>query len=347
LGPDLDVLAKIQEEFQKKMTESKMMTDIETSYRAGLPELQILPNRDEAALRGVSVSDINRTIQAMIGGVKVARYTKDGYRYDVRLRLDKVNRSNKEDVLKLEVRNNRGEIVPLANVVTLDEQKILQEINRENRQRTVTLTANIAEGSSQDKAIRFIREESKTLPNGYRLKFSGSSEAFQETFKGLILAIILGIVVAYMLLGSQFNSFFQPVIVLLAIPFSLSGAFFALLLFQQSLNIYSMIGILLVMGLVMKNSIMLVDFTNKKIEEGLSIRKALEVACPLRLRPILMTSIATIAGAVPAALSLGPGAESMKPLAWTVIGGMLISTLFTLFVVPAFYLMFVKERSVK
>jgi len=159
-----------------------------------------------------------------------------------------------------------------------------------------------------------------------------------------MLAMFLGVMVTYMLLASQFNSFLQPLIILLAIPFSLSGAFLALLVFRQSLNIYSMIGILLILGLVLKNSIMLVDFTNKKKnDEKMNVEDAIKAASPLRLRPILMTSLATIVGAIPAALALGPGAESRIPMALTVIGGITISTLFTLVVVPCVYKMMIRK----
>lgn len=343
LGPNFEKLSEISKDFQKKMEDSGLMTDVDSNFREGLPEVQIIPNRDAAALRGVSVADINSTIQAMIGGVVVGRYTQDAYRYDIRVRLREDNRSKKEDILKLSVRNNRGEMIPLSDLVTINQTTILQEITREDRQRAITLTANVAPNSSQEKALNFARGLTKELPDGYQIKFSGSAEAFKETFDGLILAMILGVAVAYMLLGAQFNSFLQPMIILLAIPFSLSGAFFALLVFGQSLNIYSMIGILLVLGLVLKNSIMLVDFTNKKRAEGKNVLEALKEACPIRLRPIIMTALATIVGALPAALAIGPGAESRIPMALTIIGGMTISTFFTLYVVPCVYEIVVKD----
>lgn len=344
LGPNFEELSKISEDLKKKMEESGLMTDVDSNYRAGLPEVQIIPNRDAASLRGVSVADINQTIQALIGGVVVGRYTQDAYRYDIRVRLKEDNRSQKEDILKLFVRNNRGEMIALSDLVTINQTTILQEITREDRQRAITLTANVAPGASQEKAMDYAKHLESELPDGYQVKFSGSAEAFNETFRGLVLAMILGVLVTYMLLASQFNSFLQPLIILLAIPFSLSGAFFALLVFKQSINIYSMIGILLVLGLVLKNSIMLVDFTNKKLEEGMGVMDALRAACPMRLRPIIMTSLATIVGALPAALSIGAGAESRVPMALTIIGGMAISTFFTLYVVPCVYEVVVKPK---
>jgi hydrophobe/amphiphile efflux-1 (HAE1) family protein len=344
LGPNFEELSTVAKELKEKMQNSGLMMDVDSNYREGLPEVQIIPNRAAAALRGVSVSDINETIQALIGGVVVGRYTQDAYRYDIRVRLKEEDRNKKEDILKLLVRNNRGEMIPLSDVVTLKEATILQEITRENRQRSITLTANIAAGASQENAMNFVKDLSKDLPQGYQMQFGGSTEAFKQTFDGLILAMILGILVTYMLLASQFNSFLQPLIILLAIPFSLSGAFLALLIFKQSLNIYSMIGILLVLGLVLKNSIMLVDFTNNKRLEGFNIIDALKTACPLRLRPIIMTSLATIVGALPAALALGAGAESRIPMALTIIGGVAISTFFTLYVIPCVYEIVIREK---
>ena len=184
----------------------------------------------------------------------------------------------------------------------------------------------------------------KHLPPGYALVESGSSESFKETFKSLLVALALGILIAYMILGAQFNSFIDPVTVLVALPFSFSGAFLGLWLTGQTINMYSMIGLILLMGIVKKNSILLVDFTNQRREEGLSVQDALKDACPKRLRPILMTTFSTVAGAVPLALSLGPGSESLKPMAIAIIGGSLVSTVLTLVVVPAMYSLFAYKK---
>ena len=175
------------------------------------------------------------------------------------------------------------------------------------------------------------------LPAGYHIVYTGNTQTSQESFSNLMIALMLGILVAYMVLASQFNSFVHPLAVLLALPFSITGAFIALWMTGVTLNIYSMIGLLLLMGIVKKNSILLVDFTNHKREEGLEIHDALLDACPLRLRPILMTSFATIAAAIPSALSSGPGSETTRPMAVVVIGGVLMSTLLTLLVVPCAY----------
>jgi HAE1 family hydrophobic/amphiphilic exporter-1 len=176
------------------------------------------------------------------------------------------------------------------------------------------------------------------MPNNYHVVFSGGSQAFKESNQSMVFALILGIFVAYMVLASQFNSFMHPFTVLLALPFSVTGAFAALFLSRSSLNLYSMIGLILLMGIVKKNSILLVDFTNvRRSQLGMGVREALLEACPIRLRPILMTSVATVAAAIPLALATGAGSETMKPMALAVIGGVTVSTLLTLFVVPCAY----------
>jgi HAE1 family hydrophobic/amphiphilic exporter-1 len=185
------------------------------------------------------------------------------------------------------------------------------------------------------------------LPSGYHIVFSGSSQTFQESFDSLIFALVFGILVAYMVLATQFNSFVDPFTILMALPFSVTGAFVSLWAFNQSLNIYSMIGLILLMGIAKKNSILLVDFTNQVREEGKNTMDALIHACPIRLRPIVMTSVATIAGAVPAALSIGPGSETRIPMAITVIGGVIVSTVFTLYLVPCVYLVMTRFENRK
>jgi multidrug efflux pump subunit AcrB len=261
-----------------------------------------------------------------------------GHRDEVRVKLQEKYMEQPSDISKIWVRNNRGELIPLSEVVTIEETKSLLTITRYNRERAISIYANVAAGKSQSVAIEFIENlATEILPAGYHITLSGSSEAFRESFQSLIAALVLGIFVAYMVLGAQFNSFVHPLAVLLALPFSVTGAFIALRVTGSSLNIYSLIGILLLMGIVKKNSILLVDFTNQRRTEGLGVHDALIEACPLRLRPILMTSIATIAAAIPAALSLGPGAETFTHWAFLVIGGVLLYTLLSILVVPCVY----------
>ena len=337
-GPDWDALAATALEMERRMSDNPRMVDVDTDYLTGVPEVRVRPDRTKAGQRGVSMQTIGQTINAMIGGQRVGKYTRGGRRYDIRVRLVPSQRTQAEDIERLWVWNTHGELVQLKDVVALTEKPALLSITRKNRERAIGLFANIAPGQSQAAAMADVQQIAKeVVPEGYRVVFGGSSQTFAESFQSLGFALILGIVVSYMVLGSQYNSYLHPITVLLALPFSVSGAFLGLWLFNQSLNIYSFIGLILLMGLVKKNSILLVDFTNQRRDQGMEVRPALLEACPSRLRAILMTSISTIAAAVPPALALGPGAETRRPMAIAVIGGMIFSTVLTLFVVPCAY----------
>jgi HAE1 family hydrophobic/amphiphilic exporter-1 len=337
-GPDWDQLAIYAHQIMDKMKASGLMTDVDTDYNPGMPEIQVHPDREKANSRGVTSLSIGNTINAMFGGLKWGKYTGRGKRYDVRVRLADADRTTPKDFSRIWVRNNYGEVVRLSDVIDYDTKPALFAVTRYNRQRSITIYANPAKGASQAEALNKVHEIAKeVLPDNYDIVEAGSSRLFKESFQSLIFVLILGIFVAYMVLGTQFNSFLHPVTILMALPFSVTGAFFALYLTHQTLNIYSMIGLILLMGIVKKNSILLVDFTNERRKQGMKLREALLDACPIRLRPILMTSAATIAGAIPEALSRGAGHELMVPMAVTVIGGVFLSTLFTLIVVPCFY----------
>lgn len=338
-GPSWDKLAELSGVFMDKMNASGLVTDVDTDYRLGIPEIRITPDRAHASARGVTVTNIANTISATVGSLRIGKYTDDyGRRNDIRVKLlDRYNQEPK-DINRIRVRNIHGELVTLADVVRLEEKPSLLMITRYNRERAISIFANIAPGKSQADVLGFIEATSRqVLPQGYHITFAGSSQTFRESFDSLVFALVLGILVAYMVLGSQFNSFLHPFTVLLALPFSVTGAFIAMKLTGISMNIYSLIGILLLMGIVKKNSILLVDFTNTRRVEGMGVREALLDACPIRLRPILMTSVATIAAAVPPALALGPGSETVRPMAIVIIGGVILSTLLTLFVVPCAY----------
>ncbi len=337
-GENWEKLADLSQELTKKMEESGTVTGVDSDYRAGVQEVRVIPNRTKAAGRGVSISSIGNAINAMIGGLRVGKYTKAGKRYDIRVRLVGDERNRPDDITNIWVRNNRGEVIPLSDVVEIKEKPSLLSITRRNRERSISIFANIAQGKSQSEALAAVEKIGKdVLPQGYRIVWSGSAQTFKESGQSLMFAMIIGILVAYMILGAQFNSFIQPISVLMALPFSVTGAFIALWLTGKSLNMYSMIGIILLMGIVKKNSILLVDFTNERRKLGKNVRDALLEACPVRLRPIIMTSVSTIAAAVPPALALGPGAESRIPMAMVVIGGVTVSTFLTLFVVPCVY----------
>jgi HAE1 family hydrophobic/amphiphilic exporter-1 len=338
-GRDWDKLVAYSETIMEKLNATGLVTDTDSDHLLGKPEIQIIPNRIRAAERGVSIQAISQTVNAMVGGVIAGQYSSEGHRYDVKVRLREQEMSQIDQIKKLFVRNNRGELISLAEVVQVKEGESLAQINRNDRERAIKIFANIQSGKSQQEALTRAQQIAhEVLPPDYKVRLVGGSQSFQESFSSLWFVLLLGIVVAYMVLASQFNSFIHPVTVLMALPFSMSGAFLTLLAFGHSLNIFSFIGLILLMGIVKKNSILLVDFTNQvRNRGGISVRAALLEACPIRLRPILMTSFATMAAATPLALALGPGSELRAPMAMAVIGGVLVSTLLTLIVVPCVY----------
>jgi HAE1 family hydrophobic/amphiphilic exporter-1 len=338
-GPDWDKLIEYAQTIQDRMAKSSYFEDIDSDYRSGVTEVRITPDRNLAFDHAASIESIARTVNAMIGGERVAKYTQDGKRYDVRVKANDEDRQSTKNIEDLWIWNNRGEMVQLSDVVKITERPSLLSITRQGRERAISIYAGAAKGQSLATAIQEAQKIAKeVLPDRYRVVFSGTSQTFKESMMSLIFALIMGVVVAYMILASQFNHIVHPITVLLALPFSLAGALWAMLLTNQSLNIFSFIGLLLLMGIVKKNSILLVDFTNQMRTRGLNTYDALVTACPIRLRPIIMTSVATIAAAVPAALALGPGAETRIPMGIAIIGGVLVSTFLTLYVVPAFYL---------
>jgi len=336
-GSNWDELISLSQGVMSKLRESGVVVDLDTDYQLGMPELRVMPNRAVAADLGVSVDEVATTINALVGGVRVGKYSTGGRRVDVRLKLLASQRSRPEDISRLRVRTRAGELVPLSSLVTYEELPALQAITRRDRERAITVFANVAPGHAQDEAIKLVESLARDLPVGYRIVLGGASVAFRESMSSLLFALFLGIAIAYMILASQFNSYKDPVTIITILPLSIAGAAFALLITGQSLNIFSMIGLLLLMGIVKKNSIILVDYANNFKAQGFGAREAMEKAGPIRLRPILMTATATMMAAIPPALGLGPGSEIRMPMAIGVIGGLVLSTVLSLVVVPSFY----------
>ncbi|OFZ11392.1 MAG: acriflavine resistance protein B [Bdellovibrionales bacterium RBG_16_40_8] len=345
-GPDWDKLVSISKDMTDSLRKDARFVDIDTNYDEGMPEVRIIPNRARATQLGVSVADIGQTVGYLIGGDKIARFTDGSKRIDIRVRLDSQFRDKPDSILNLFVRNNRGELIKLRDVADLEVKKSLVSITRQARERAITIYANVASGASQAAMVETVESLRSTLPEGYSIVLSGSSKSFSESFSSLVFALWFGIIIAYMILASQFNSFVHGFTVLLALPFSISGAFFSLWIAGASLNIYSMIGLILLMGIAKKNSIMLVDFTNQKRNDGLDVTSALLEACPTRLRPVLMTSITIIAASIPPVLGLGPGTETRSSMSLAIIGGVFISTILTLFVVPCVYSLFARQKNI-
>lgn len=340
-GPDLKVLQEKAQEIMARLDKEGLTQDLDTDFKLGFPELDILPDREQMARRSVNIDTVARTLNSTIAGTPFSRFTGDGRRYDIRMKLHDDQVKSIEDISQIQVRNQFGNQIPLSKLVKFEEVKTFQAINRLNRQRSVGVYGNLTSGQSQQTVLNRAREiATEILPTGYRFSLEGAAAGLAESFRSLFFAMILGIVVAYMILAIQFNSFVHPLAVLVALPFSLTGAFLILWAFGVSLNLFSMIGIIVLMGIAKKNSILLVEFTNHVRQHGeRDVRKALLEACPVRLRPILMTSAATVCAAIPLAVGNSIGQETRTPMGLTIIGGTIVSTLFTLFVVPSIYLM--------
>lgn len=347
-GPDWGTVIHLSERIRARMVDSGIVTDVNSDYQPGMPEVQLVPDKQKAAERIVSIQRIGFAINVAMGGFRAGRYTLGDRRYDVRLRLQAQERSSPDQLADVYVKSETGNLLPLRDLVTQNTISTLPTIHRYNHLRKVELTANTLPNISQGEAISRcaliaaeVRQE-LNLPQSYRIIQLGNAQAMQETLDSMWWALALGFVVAWMILGVQFNSFVHPFTVLMAVPFGVTGAIVSLWYFGDTLNLLSMIGLVLLAGLVKKNSIILVDYTNQlrrthEGQDGLPLEAAVLTACPIRLRPIIMTSLATIAGALPLAFGFGPGAETRAPLARGIIGGVALSTLVTLFFVPVLY----------
>ncbi|MDB4944628.1 MAG: multidrug efflux transporter [Labilithrix sp.] len=345
-GSSWDELVDSAEKIRRDLEASGMVTDVTSDYALGGNELQIVPDRRRATEAGVSVSDLGTTVSALVGGNIVGKFSTGGRRIDIRMRLLANQRTRPEDVSNIMIRGQSGDLIPMSMVVSQSEEPVLQTISRLDRERAISITANVAAGHSQAEAMAKVYELGKEMPLGTRIVAGGQASQLEETTSGLAFAMLIGIAVAYMVLASQFNSFLHPVTVLTILPLALSGAVLGLVGSGKSLNLFSMIGLLLLMGIVKKNSILLVEYANHiREEEKTDALTAASKAGPLRLRPILMTTIATMMAAVPPVLGLGPGTETRAPMAAAVLGGLAVSTVLSLVVVPAFYVVSDRLRS--
>jgi HAE1 family hydrophobic/amphiphilic exporter-1 len=318
--------------------------DLDKSLKLGLPEVRVIPDREKAAALGVDAATMAQAIQAMIGGLDIATFKEGGRGYDVRVRLEREHRSEPEAIQRLYVRSKTGELVELRNLVRIEKRAAPSAITRADRQRSVTVSSNL-EGKAIAQAVAEVQEISRAvLPEGARLGFAGEAEQLQESARQMGLILGLSVLVIYMTLAMQFESLLHPLTIMLALPLAMTGALGGLIAMDvfgrggMSLNMFSMIGIILLFGLVTKNSILLVDYANHLREQGMEAEAAMRAAAPVRMRPVLMTAISMIFGVMPAAIGVGPGAESRAPMGVATGVGMLSSTALTLLVVPVFYL---------
>jgi HAE1 family hydrophobic/amphiphilic exporter-1 len=339
-------MADLGESFLAALKARGGYVDLDQSMRLGKPEVRVIPDREKAAALGVDADQLATTVLAMIGGLDVGTFSEGGNRYDIRVRLDRKDRGDAEAILGLYLRTRSGETVELRNHVRIEKGASPSTITRVNQQRAVRISANL-EGKDAALALQEATEiAAELLPEGVQMLPAGGTEEMVKGFAALSFAMLLGILVIYMVLAAQFESLVHPMTVMLALPLAMIGAFGGLFLMGaigrpgMTLNLFSLIGIILLFGLVTKNSILLVDYANQLRERGMDKLEAIRTAAPIRMRPVLMTAIAMIFGALPAALGIGPGAETRAPMAVAAAAGMISSTALTLLVVPVFYLAF-------
>ncbi len=340
---ELDELDRLADDLVRRLEALPGYVDVDKSLKLGLPEVRVVPDRDKAAALGVDARTLATTIQAMIGGLDVGTFKEGGKRFDIRMRLEEEDRNRPASIGNLYVRTRDGGVVELANLVDVSTGDAPAKITRSNRQRSVKISGNL-----ENKKLETAVEEAEAiaaeiLPEGVTLSLSGDAKEFRKGFAQFGVAMGLAILVIYMVLAAQFESFVHPLTVMLALPLAMVGALGALWLLDlagkpgMTLNLFSLIGIILLMGLVTKNSILLVDYANQLRDEGMDKVAAMRTAAPVRMRPVLMTALSMIFGVLPAAIGVGPGAESRSPMAVAVASGMLSSTVLTLVVVPVFY----------
>ncbi len=340
-GRELDRLEAICSAVIDRMKKSKGYVDIDTTYEKGKPEVNVYVKRDQAADLGVDPMAVATTIKALIGGDDIAKFKAEGKRYDVSVRLLESFRDSTANIEQLMVRGRDNKLISLRNVARIRDEAGPVQIDRYNRARQITILANLQRdkkvlGEAVAELTRFVQEVG--LPTGYSFGFAGQADTMGEAASNMVFAVFLAVIVVYMVLASQFESLIHPFTIMLAMPLSLIGAIGLLILADMTLNIYTAIGIVMLLGLVTKNGVLLVDFTNTlRHRDGLERDAAILKAGPIRLRPILMTTLALVFGMLPVALGTGAGAESRQPMAIAVIGGLTTSTLLTLIVVPAVY----------
>ena len=331
-------LDEVTNQFLAELRKNPGLTNVDTDLKLNKPELSVVVRRDKAADIGVPVETIGRTLETLLGGRQVTRFKRDGEQYDVIVQVADVERSNPDDIRDIYVRGRDGGMIALDNLVDLDETVAPRELNHFGQRRAVTITANLAPNYTMGEALNYLDGlADQLLKPGYAADYNGQSREFRQSSASLAITFVLALAFIYLVLAAQFESFRDPFIIMLTVPLSMAGALLALWLTGGTLNVYSQIGLVTLVGLITKHGILIVEFANQLQEKGRELKEAVIESATLRLRPILMTTGAMVLGAVPLALATGAGAESRQQIGWVIVGGLLLGTFFTLFVVPTVY----------
>jgi HAE1 family hydrophobic/amphiphilic exporter-1 len=345
LGDDMEVTDRIAAELEEKVKSIPGTVDISISREQGAPELWVNVDRDKASSMGLNVSDVADIVRSSIYGREASKYRVAGDEYDIFVRLREEDRSTADDLAQLPIRLPTGELIRVENVADIEFQRGPVEIERKDQVRIVRVEGDVY-GRSLGKVIADVRDyiSRMDIPPGVEIAMGGQSEDIQESFFWLTLSLGIGLILVYMVMASQFESILHPFVVLFSLPFAFVGVAWALFLLGHSLNIIVFLGMLLLIGVVVNNAIVLVDYTNILRARGLSMADAIRQAGELRLRPVLMTALTTVLALVPMAFGKGQGSEVWNPLGVTILGGLLVSTLVTLVIVPVMYSIFERSR---
>ena len=344
MGDTYEELVRVRDKILEAAAENDRLVNLVSDYDERKPQLRVDIDRNRASDLGVSVRDIGETLQTLLGSRVVTTYSERGELYDVILQAQAGDRSTPRDLSNVFVRSSRDRLIPLANLVTLTDVAGPSELRRLDRMRAITIQAALAPGYTLGEALNYLEETAKPLlqPN-MRTGYRGESRDFRESSSALYVTFIFSIIIVFLVLAAQFESFVNPFVILLSVPLAITGALAALLLADVSINVYSQIGMILLVGLVAKNGILIVEFSNQLRNEGHDILTAVRDASISRLRPIVMTSITNIFAAWPLAMASGAGAESRSAIGIVIIGGVLFSTALTLVVIPVFYLLLARH----
>ena len=318
---------------------------VDVDLKFNKPELTVQINRLKASQLGVSVQDIAQTLQLAYSNLRFGYFTREGKQYQVMGQVKRLNRDDPDDLKSLYVRTKTGELVSIDNLITVEESTTPPSLYHFNRYKSATISAGLAPGKTIGDGIKAMDEiKEKVLDDTFATSLSGTSRDYSESSSNTSFAFVLALVLIYLILAAQFESFVDPLTIICTVPLAIAGAFLALAMFGQTFNIFSQIGMIMLIGLVTKNGILIVEFANQKREEGMGRVEAVVEASKLRLRPILMTSLTMALGSLPLAMSIGAASTSRQPLGIVIVGGIMFSLILTLFVIPAIYTFLSRQR---
>ncbi len=338
-------LAQVVRSFQEEIAKNPGIVSVDTDLRLNKPEISMEVDRERAADMGVPVDQIARAVETMMGGRQVTRYKREGDQYDVIVQTAPTGRDTPDDIDRVFVRGKGDVMIPLSALVKIKEVVVPRELNHFSQRRSASISANLAPTYSLGEAITFMNATAqKVLKPGYSTDLNGTSREFVKSSGSLAIVFVLALLFIFLVLAAQFESFIDPLVIMLSVPLSMVGALLALQFSGGTLNVFSQIGLITLVGLITKHGILIVEFANQLREEGMELFAAVTKSATLRLRPILMTTGAMVLGAIPLALATGAGAESRKQIGWVIVGGMSLGTLLTIFVVPTMYTLLARNK---